>query len=77
MSDDITTVNFPTLWVAVDWCESHCVIPDGPSMGEPLVYYPWQLWATVNMYRIGGDARPMSRSAAFRYRRGQIMTGQK
>ena len=32
-------VDFPTLWVACDWIEAHCVIPNGFDKGEPFEMY--------------------------------------
>ena len=35
-------VDFPTLFVAVEWIEAHCVIPDGFRRGEPFILSGWQ-----------------------------------
>ncbi|MBI0294494.1 hypothetical protein JBE04_08360 [Streptomyces sp. PRKS01-29] len=75
-------VDFPTLWVVPDWIEAHCPIPDGFRQGEPMELYPWQLWCTVNHYRVkpGATRMPDGRPrgvTAFHYRRSQIVAPQK
>lgn len=70
-------VDFPTLWVVPDWIERHCPVPDGFRAGEDLQLYPWQLWCTVNHYRVRPDARAGQLAPAFHYRRSQIVAPQK
>lgn len=83
------TVSFPTLWVVPAWIERHCIIPDGFRKGRPFTMYDWQLWVTVNHYRIkpdvqqdpgflagDPDALPVL-TAAFHYRRSQVIAPQK
>ncbi|WP_432589949.1 hypothetical protein ABVG11_34305 [Streptomyces sp. HD1123-B1] len=70
-------VDFPTLWVVPDWIERHCPVPDGFRAGQDLELYPWQLWCTVNHYRVRPDARPGQLAPAFHYRRSQIVAPQK
>lgn len=76
-------VDFPTLWVALDWVEAHCVIPDGFSKGQPYVLANWQAWAFANHYRIKPNAplptnqRPAVGAPAFFYRRSQVVMPQK
>lgn len=76
-------VDFPTLWVAIDWLEHHCVIPDGFRKGQRFELYPWQLWCTAQHYRVKPKARATdangnpTRSAAFQFRRSQIVAAQK
>jgi hypothetical protein len=76
-------VDFPVLWVAIDWGEEHCRIPDGHLKGEPFVLYDWQLWCAANHYRVRPHARPKDtngnpiRSQAFHNRRSQIVAPQK
>jgi hypothetical protein len=70
-------VDFPTLWVVPDWIEAHCPVPDGDRRGEDLELYPWQLWCTVNHYRIKPGARPGQLASAFFYRRSQVVAPQK
>jgi hypothetical protein len=70
-------VDFPTLWVVPDWIEHHCPIPDGFRAGEDLELYPWQLWCTVNHYRVRPEATVGQLATAFHYRRSQIVAPQK
>jgi hypothetical protein len=74
-------VDFPTLWVAIDWVEHHCVIPDGFAKGQPYELADWQTWFYVNHYRIKPtaslDGRPAVGAPAFHYRRSQIVMPQK
>ena len=80
-------VDFPTLWVVPDWIEQHCIIPDGPHKGDPFEMYDWQLWSTVNHYRVKRTAQPawsskangerVSPASAFHNRRSQIVAPQK
>lgn len=74
---DEYAVDFPALWVAVDWIERHCVIPDRDRKGQPFVMYDWQLWCTVNHYRVKPDARVGQLATAFFYRRSQVVAPQK
>lgn len=71
------TVDFPTLWIVADWIEAHCPIPDGFHAGEPLELYEWQLWSTVNHYRVRPDAEVGQLATAFHYRRSQVVAPQK
>lgn len=86
---DRYVVDFPTLWVVPAWIQRHCIIPDGFRKGRPFRPYDWQLWCLANHYRIkpeaqqdpdflagDPDAIPI-RSAAFHYRRSQIIAPQK
>ncbi len=71
-------VDFPTLgFLVADWIARHCVVPDGFSKGAPFVMYDWQLWCTVNHYRVKPDATVGQLAAAFFYRRSQIVAPQK
>lgn len=86
---DRYVVDFPTLWVVPAWIERHCLIPDGFRKGRPFRMYDWQLWSTVNHYRIKPDAQQVpeflagdpdaipERSAAFHNRRSQVIAPQK
>lgn len=77
------TVDFPTLWVVPAWHERHCIIPDGFRKGTAWRHYDWQLWITVNHYRVKPDAVAFdedgypTRSAAFHNRRSQVVHAQK
>lgn len=70
-------VAWPTLWIVPDWIEAHCIIPDRHLKGEPFVMYDWQLWATVNHYRVRPEAQVGQLATAFHYRRSQIVAPQK
>lgn len=70
-------VDFPTLWVVPDWIERHCIIPDGFSKGRPFEMYDWQLWCTVNHYRVKPSAKLEQLAPAFFYRRSQVVAPQK
>ena len=50
-------IDFPTLLVAADWAQAHCVVPDGFERGKPLELVDWQ------------DAGLPGHSGAVRYRR--------
>jgi hypothetical protein len=83
MASDEFVVDWPTLWVACDWIERHCVIPDGFRKGEPFEMYDWQLWCTANHYRVKPGARvyrdngERMLAAAFHNRRSQVVAPQK
>lgn len=76
-------IDFPVLYVALDWIEAHCVIPDGFSKGDPYLLADWQFWYFANHYRIKPNAplpnnrRPAVGAPAFHYRRSQIVMPQK
>lgn len=74
-------VDFPTLWVALDWVPQHCVVPDGFRARQPFEPLDWQLWCLANFYRVRPDAvwNPTDPvlAPAFHYRRGQIVLPQK
>lgn len=76
-------VDFPTLWIVPAWHERHCIIPDGFRKGTPWRHYDWQLWVTVNHYRVKPGAEPFddegypTRAAAFEKRRSQVVAAQK
>jgi hypothetical protein len=71
-------VAWPTLgFLVADWIEAHCVVPDGFRKGDPFVMYDWQLWCTVNHYRVRPKARFGQLAPAFHNRRSQIIAPQK
>jgi hypothetical protein len=70
-------VDFPTLWVAIDWTEAHCIIPDRDAKGQPFVHYQWQLWFAANWYRVKPTAKVGQLATAFHYRRAQMVGPQK
>ncbi|MGJ3403251.1 terminase [Glutamicibacter sp. Je.9.36] len=75
-------VDFPTIgFLAADWIEAHCPIPTGFDRGLPFVHRDWQLWCTVNHYRVKQKAmwrpeRPIL-APAFENRRSQVIAPQK
>jgi hypothetical protein len=70
-------VDWPTLWVACDWIEQHCVVPDGFRKGQPFEMYDWQLWSTANHYRLNPAAHLGQLAPAFHNRRSQVVAPQK
>lgn len=70
-------VDFPTLWIVPDWIEAHCPVPDRDAIGEPMQLYRWQLWCTVNHYRVKPKAVPSQLAPAFHFRRSQVVMPQK
>lgn len=74
-------VDFPTLWIVPDWIEQHCLVPDGFERGKAFALYDWQLWATVNHYRVKPGTlwrpeRPIL-APAFHNRRSLVVAPQK
>lgn len=71
-------VSWPTLgFLVADWVAAHCVVPDGFDMGAPFDLSGWQLWATVNHYRVKPGAVFGELAPAFHYRRSQVIHVQK
>lgn len=73
--DPLHTLGF----LVTDWVEAHCRVPGGVFDGEPLVFNGWQLFCTVNHYRIKPDAvaDPARLLAPFFYRRSVVVGPQK
>ena len=64
-----------------DWIAWHCVVPNGFDLGKQFELVGWQLDNAIDFYRVKSDAvydpaRPRQ-AAAFKWRRGQIVGGQK
>ncbi|MFB7630681.1 hypothetical protein ACFC0M_07005 [Streptomyces sp. NPDC056149] len=74
---DEYVVDFPALWVVPEWIEQHCVVPDGFRKGEPFTLYDWQLWCTVQHYRVRPGAQAGQLATAFHNRRSQVVAPQK
>lgn len=74
---DEFVVDFPALWVVPAWIQRHCTIPDGDRKGDPFRLYDWQLWCSVNHYRIKPRARVGQKAPAFFHRRSQVVAPQK
>ena len=74
--------DFPTLgFLKADWVEAHCFVADGWSMGEPFTEVGWQLWCSLNHYRVKESAkfnpvRPVG-APNFVYRRSLVIGPQK
>lgn len=76
--DDEYVVAWPTLgFLIADWVAWHCPIPDGFRSGAPFEMYDWQLWCTVNHYRVRREAEVGQLAPAFTYRRSQVVAPQK
>ncbi|NBE80324.1 hypothetical protein [Micromonospora rubida] len=78
---DAFVVDFPTLFITVDWIEQHCPVPDQFRAGQRMELYDWQAWCTLNHYRVREDAEwqpenPLL-STAFVHRWSQIIAPQK
>ncbi len=78
---DQYVIDFPTLFVAVDWTEQHCPVPDRFWSGQRMRLYDWQAWCSLNHYRVREDAEwqpenPLL-STAFFYQWSQIIAPQK
>lgn len=71
------TVDFPALFIAHDWVEAHCVVPDGVHKGDPFGLVDWQAWCLLNFYRLRKAAKVGQLATAFEYRRSQIVGPQK
>lgn len=70
-------IRFPSLFVAFDWIERHCIVPDGDHEGDPFLLDSWQAWHVVNHYRVRPKAESGQRATAFHNRRSQIVLAQK
>jgi hypothetical protein len=66
---DQYVVDFPTLWVVPEWIEAALRHPGRLQQGRPFRMYDWQLWCTVNHYRVKPTAKVGQLSPAFHYRR--------
>lgn len=74
-------VEWPTLWVVPSWVEAHCPVPDGFRKGQPFEMAGWQLWATLNHYRVVPEVpwvpdRPVL-GPAFQHRESLVVGPQK
>lgn len=69
------------MFVAPEWIEAHCVIPDGFRKGEPFGLYQYQLAYFGAFYLVKGtaefDAHNPILAPAFVYRRGLLVGPQK
>ncbi|MCI1635197.1 hypothetical protein [Bifidobacterium sp.] len=68
-------------FLLIDWVAAHCVVPAGFDLNAPFVMTGWQARNAIDFYRVKPDvafnaSRP-AQAAAFKWRRGQIVGGQK
>jgi hypothetical protein len=74
-------VNGKAMAVVPSWIEAHCVVPDGPRVGQPFRLYDYQLRYVANFYAVRDaavwDAENPARASAFVYRRGILVGPQK
>lgn len=83
MATDGLNLDFDPLYslgfLVTDWVEQHCKVPGGVYEGEPLIFNGWQLFCTLNHYRVRPDAvaDPRRLVAPFFYRRSVIVGPQK
>ena len=83
MEPDALALDFDPLhslgFLATDWIEAHCRVPGGVYEGESLTFNGWQLFCTVNHYRIKPAATVNARRLLdpFHYRRSIIVGPQK
>lgn len=83
MASDDLALDFNPLhtlgFLGTDWIEQHCRVPGGIYEGEPLTFNGWQLYCTVNHYRVLADATydPRRLLAPFVYRRSVVVGPQK
>ncbi len=82
MADDLE-LDFNPLhtigFLVADWIEAHCSVPSGVYEGQGLALNGWQLFCTVNHYRVRPDAvaDPERLVAPFQYRRSIVVGPQK
>ena len=64
-----------------DWTAWHCVVPSGFDLGKPFILTGWQLLNAVDFYTVRSgasyDVRRPLQGSAYKWRRGQIVGGQK
>ena len=83
MATDDLALDFDPLhslgYLVTDWVEAHCRVPGGVYEGSPLVFNGWQLFCTVNHYRIKPNAvaDPRRLVDPFFYRRSIVVGPQK
>lgn len=83
MDSEPLTLDFDPLhtlgFLATDWIEAHCRVPGGVYEGESLTFNGWQLFCTVNHYRVKPSAvvNPRRLLEPFHFRRSVIVGPQK
>lgn len=69
---------FPSIgWLAGDWIEQHCIVPDGDHLGDPYLLTDEMRAFLVWHHRVKVDAEFDEWQAAFAYRRSQLVRPQK
>jgi hypothetical protein len=74
---ELAPIDFPTLFITVDWIAAHCVVPDGFEKGKPYEPVDWQAKFLLHHYRVKPEAEVGQRSTAFHYRRSILVKAQK
>jgi hypothetical protein len=69
------------MWIALDWIEAHCIVPDGFRRGAPFKLYRYQGQYLKNFYLVSGTAEfyaqaPLT-NMAFENDRGILIAPQK
>jgi hypothetical protein len=69
------------MWVALEWVEAHCIVPDGFRKGQRFRLYEYQGEAFAHHYMVRGDAPWVPSNPvlgpAFTYRRSLLVGPQK
>jgi hypothetical protein len=69
---------FPTLGYAIgEWIEAHCIIPDGPKLGQPYLLTDEMWLHLLWSYRLHPDAPGDAAADAHYYRGDQLVRPQK
>src|SRR4051794_4085006 len=65
------------MFVAPEWIEAHCVIPDGDDRGSAFRLGDEQARFVIGHYRVQANAVAEMRAPAFVFRRSQLVRAQK
>lgn len=69
---------FPTLgYVAIEWIEENCIIPDGPRVGEPYLLTQEMQWHLLKAYQLHPDAAQDDGADAFVHAGSMLVRPQK
>lgn len=71
--DRTLTLGYLAIW----WIETHCVVPDGDTAGDPFAPTLDHKVYLANWYKVRPTAKAGERNTAFVYRLGQWMAAQK
>lgn len=61
------------MWVALEWIERHCTVPDGIRRGAPFRLYEFQGRYLAAFYLVAPDATVGQLAGAFAHRRGLLV----